>query len=74
MNKDYEMKKEDLQKLYTFLPKDIQKNIVVPEENSVKPLELPDITDKNNTPWIVGSVAAIFVIAFIIGFAAKKRK
>ena len=74
MNKDYEMKKEDLQKLYTFLPKDIQKNIVVPEENSVKPLELPDITDKNYTPWIVGSVAAIFVIAFIIGFAAKKRK
>ena len=74
MNKDYEMKKEDLQKLYALLPNDVQKNIVVPEESSVKPLELPDVTEKNYTPWIVGSVVAIFVIAFIIGYVAKKRK
>lgn len=74
MSKDYEMKREDLQKLYSFLPNDVQKNIVVPEESSVKPLELPDVTEKNYTPWIVGSVVAIFVMAFIIGYVAKKRK
>ena len=73
MNKDYEMKKEDLQKLYSLLPKDVQKNIVVPE-SSVKPLELLDITEKNYTPWIVGGGVTIFVIAFIIGFVVKKRR
>lgn len=74
MNKDYEMKKEDLQKLYSLLPKDVQKNIVVPEESSVKPLDLPDITEENYTPWIVGGGVTIFVIAFIIGFVVKKRR
>ena len=74
MNKDYEMKKEDLQKLYSLLPRDVQKNIVVPEESSLKPLELPDVTEKNYTPWIVGGGVTIFVIAFIIGFVVKKRR
>ena len=74
MQKDYEMEKEDLQKLYALLPKDVQKNIVVPEDNTIKPLELPDVTEKNYLPWIIGSVVAIFVIAFIIGFAVMKRK
>ena len=74
MNKDYEMKKDDLSKLYSFLPDDVQKNIVVPEESSIKPLELLDVTEKNYLPWIIGSVVAIFVIAFTIGFAVMKRK
>ena len=74
MNKDYEMKKDDLSKLYSFLPDDVQKNIVVPEDSSIKPLELLDVTEKNYLPWIIGSVVAIFVIAFIIGFAVMKRK
>ena len=74
MNKDYEMKKEDLQKLYSLLPKDVQKNIVVSEDGSVKPLELPDIDENNYTPWIVGGGVTIFLIAFIIGFVVKKRR
>ena len=74
MNKDYEMKKDDLSKLYSFLPDDVQKNIVVPEDSSIKPLELLDVTEKNYLPWIIGSVVAIFVIAFTIGFAVMKRK
>jgi len=74
MQKDYEMKKEDLQKLYSLLPEDVQKNMVVPEDSSVKPLELPDVTAKNFKPWLYGGVVAVFVIAFIIGFAIKKRK
>ena len=74
MQMDYEMKKEDLQKLYALLPKDVQKNIVVPEESSVKPLELTDVTAKNYKPWLYGGIASIFIIAFITGFAIKKRK
>ena len=74
MNKDYEMKKEDLQKLYSLLPKDVQKNIVVSEDSSVKPLELPDIDENNYPPCIVGGGVTIFLIAFIIGFVVKKRR
>ena len=74
MQKDYEMKKEDLQKLYSLLPEDVQKDIVVPEGYSEEPLELPDVTAKNYKPWLYGGVVAVFAIAFIIGFALKKRK
>ena len=76
MEKDYEMKTEDLQKLYSLLPKDVQKNIVAPEgiKVSEEPLELPDENAKNYKPLLYGGAGAIFVIAFIIGFAVKKRK
>ena len=74
MQKDYEMKIADLQKLYALFPKSVQKNIAVSEESSVKPLELPDIAEKNYTPWLYGGAAAVFAIAFIIGLAVKKRK
>ena len=76
MQKDYEMKKEDLQKLYSLFPKSVQKNIVSPEEIPVseEPLELPDVEEKNYTPWLYGGAAAVFVIAFLIGIAIKKRR
>ena len=78
MNKDYEMKTEDLQKLYSLFPKDVQKNIVAPEgiKESEEPLELPDENVKNYKPWLYGGVAVVLVlvIAFIIGFTVKKRK
>lgn len=76
MQKDYEMKTTDLQKLYSLLPKPVQKNIVAPEGIPVseEPLELSDVAEKNYTPWLYGGVAAIFVIAFIIGFAVKRKK
>ena len=76
MQKDYEMKSEDLQKLYSLFPKSVQQNIVVPEgiPSSEEPLELPDTAQKNYTPWLYGGVATVFTIAFIIGFAFKKRK
>ena len=76
MEKDYEMKTDDLQKLYSLLPKDVQKNIVAPEgiKASEEPLELPDVDAKNYKPLLYGGVGAVFVIAFIIGFAVKKRK
>ena len=75
MEKDYEMKTEDLQKLYSLFPADVQKNIVAPEgiPSSEEPLELPDMTQKNYTPWLYGGTAAIFVIAFVIGFAVKTK-
>ena len=76
MNKDYEMKTEDLQKLYSLFPKDVQKNIVAPEGIPVseEPLELPDMAEKNYTPWLYGGAATVFVIAFLIGVAIKKRR
>ena len=76
MEKDYEMKTEDLQKLYSLFPKEVQKNIVAPEgiKVSEEPLELPDENAKNYKPWLYGGVGAAFVIAFVIGLAFKKRK
>ena len=76
MQKDYEMKFEDLQKLYSLFPKDVQQNIVAPEgiPSSKEPLELPDTAQKNYTPWLYGGAVAIFVIAFIIGCAIRKRR
>ncbi|MBQ7008571.1 MAG: hypothetical protein IJN05_05065 [Ruminococcus sp.] len=76
MQKDYEMKTKDLQKLYSLFPKDIQKNIVAPEEiqSSEDPLEVPAIPEKNYAPWLYGGAATIFVIAFIIGFAIKRKR
>ncbi len=76
MQKDYEMKTKDLQKLYSLFPKNIQKNIVAPEEiqSSEDPLEVPAIPEKNYAPWLYGGAATIFVIAFIIGFAIKRKR
>lgn len=77
MAKDYEMKTEDLSKLYSLFPNEVQKNIVAPEglpASDGTPLEAPAIPKKNYIGWIVGGAAAAFVIAFIIGFAVKKKK
>ena len=76
MQKDYEMKTKDLQKLYSLFPKNIQKTIVAPEEiqSSEDPLEVPAIPEKNYAPWLYGGAATIFVIAFIIGFAIKRKR
>jgi len=76
MEKDYEMKTEDLQKLYSLFPDDVQKNIIVPEVIPVSddPLEVPAIPEKNYAPWLYGGAATIFVIAFIIGFAIKRKR
>ena len=76
MQKDYEMKSEDLQKLYSLFPKSFQKKIVAPEgiPSSEEPLVLQDTAQKNYTPWLYGGAAAVFVIAFIIGCAIRKRR
>ncbi len=76
MNKDYEMKTEDLSKLYSLLPNDVQKEIKLPEGLPTDtPLELPAIPKKNYTGWVVGGVVIVFVIAFAIGYmVTKKRK
>lgn len=75
MNKDYEMKTEDLSKLYSLLPVDVQKEIKAPEGLPTDtPLELPAVSKKNYMGWVVGGVAVIFVIAFAIGFVIRKKK
>ena len=76
MNKDYEMKTDDLQKLYSLFPKDVQKNIVAPEgiPSSEEPMKLQDMEERNYTPWLYGGGIAVFVIAFIIGVMIKKRR
>ena len=74
MQKDYEMKKEDLQKLYSLLPEDVQKNMVVPVGYSDEPLEIPAVPKKNYTVWVVGGTTGFFLIAFAVGFVIKKGK
>lgn len=76
MEKDYEMKTDDLQKLYSLFPKDVQKNIVAPEgiPSSEEPMKLQDMEERNYTPWLYGGGIAVFVIAFIIGVMIKKRR
>ncbi len=75
MEKDYEMGKEDLSKLYSLLPADVQKEIKLPEGLPADtPLELPDIPKKNYTGWVVCGFLAIFVLAFVSGFIVKKRR
>ncbi|MBR3933245.1 MAG: hypothetical protein IKJ68_04990 [Clostridia bacterium] len=75
MNKDYEMKTEDLSKLYSLLPYDVQKEIKLPEGLPTDtPLELHAVPKKNYTGWIVGGVAVIFVIAFAIGYKVTKKE
>lgn len=72
MNKDYEMKTEDLSKLYSLLPDYVQKQIKVPERLSVD--ETLELLAKNYTSLIVWVVVIIFVIAFVIGFGIRKKK
>ena len=75
MNKDYEMKTEDLSKLYSLFPADMQKEIKAPEAlPGDTPLELPAVPKKNYIGWIVGGVAVMFVIAFAIGFQIRAKK
>lgn len=76
MNKDYEMKTEDLSKLYSLLHADVQKEIKLPEGLPTDTLlELPSMPDKTYTGWVVGGVAVIFVIAFAVGYSLiRKRK
>ena len=73
MEKDYEMKPEDLSKLYSLFPAEVQKEIKLPEAlPSDTPLELPAVPKKNYTGWLIGGVAIVFLLAFAIGFGIKK--
>lgn len=75
MEKDYEMNTEDLSKLYSLFPDDVQKEIKAPERLPADdPLEVPAVPKKNDAGWVVGGVAVIFVIIFAIGFAVHKKK
>lgn len=75
MNKDYEMETGDLQRLYSFLPTDVQKEIKVPEGLPTDdPLEVPAVPKKNYTGWIIEGAVAVFVIAFIVGVIVYRRK
>jgi len=75
MQKDYEMKTEDLSKLYSLFPADVQRKIKKPERlPSDQPLELSVEPTKSHTGVFVGGVAILFVVAFAIGFGIRKRK
>ena len=75
MNKDYEMRPEDLSKLYSLLPAEAQKEIELPEYLPADASsELPAIPKKNYTGWVAGGVAVIFVIAFFVGYRFIRKK
>lgn len=75
MNKDYEMRPEDLSKLYSLLPAEAQKEIELPEDLPADASsELPAIPKKNYTGWVAVGVAVIFVIAFFVGYRFIRKK
>ena len=75
MTKDYQMKTEDLSKLYSLFPADVQKEIKAPEALPAdEPLEVPVIPKKNYTGLVTGTVGVIFVIAFAVGYGIFRRK
>ena len=78
MAKDYEMKPENLSKLYSLFPSSVQERIITPESipASVEtlPLKLPDEPIKNNTGIVIISAVVIFIIAFLAGFIYKKKQ
>ena len=75
MNKDYEMRPEDLSKLYSLLPAEAQKEIELPEDLPADASsELPAIPKKNYTGWVAGGVAVILVIAFFVGYRFIRKK
>lgn len=77
MAKDYEMKLEDLSKLYSLFPADVQKNIIMPESVSgsteTLPLILPEVPVKDYTGKIAFGVSAVFLFAFIVGFIVSRK-
>ncbi len=75
MAKDYEMKKEDLSKLYLLLPAEGQKEIKIPEGFPTDdPLELPAVPQKNYAGWVIGGAIVVFGVAFTVGYIIKKKK
>ncbi|MBR5153065.1 MAG: hypothetical protein IKW60_06045 [Clostridia bacterium] len=75
MQKDYEMKPEDVQKLYTLFPTDVQKKLKTPERlPSEQPLELPVESPQNHIGVFAGIAAFVFIVAFTIGVGIRKRK
>lgn len=68
MAKDYEMETEDLLKLYSLLPEDVQNELDIPET------EQPSIPKKTYTGWVIGGAAVVFVIAFAVGYTVRKTK
>ncbi len=74
MGKDYEMKPEDLAKLYALFPAEVQKNIKTPEGLPTDtPLEIPALPKKNYAGYLTGGAILIFAIAFTIGFALRRK-
>ena len=74
MAKDYEMKTEDLSKLYSLLPADVQKEIKLPEGLPTDtPLELPAIPKKSYTGWLVGGAIVVFAISFSVGYMVIRK-
>ena len=74
MAKDYEMNAEDLSKLYSLLPIDVQKEIKSPERTPFdEALELPAIPEKNYLGWVTSGAIAVFIIAFTIGVLIRRK-
>jgi len=78
MAKDYEMKPEDLSKLYSLFPASVQKRIMRPESlpASVEtlPMKLPEKPIKDYTGIVIISAIVVFTIAFVAGFICKKKQ
>lgn len=75
MAKDYQMKPEDVSRLYSLLPDNVQKNMVTPEKLPDGDTLMIDDTSANSYTGIAfGGAAVIFLIAFLTAYILRRRK
>ncbi|MBQ4528040.1 MAG: hypothetical protein II998_08205 [Clostridia bacterium] len=76
MNKDYEMEPDDLKKLYSLLPQDVQQEITLPEKAMASDGQASDDATEGNSNKLLIAVGATTVVAVAIalGFVLKRKK
>lgn len=73
MTADYKMSSEDVAKLYSLLPEEVQNNLPNSADANTAQ-EAESIPKKNYTVWFfIGIAFVVFAIAFSIGYKTNKR-
>lgn len=71
MSADYAMNPEDVIKLHSLLPKEIQNDLPKPDETHTE--TVPTIPKQNYTVWFVTIISLVCIAAYVIGYLKYKR-